>query len=292
MIEAIGGIVIGLCLGLLGSGGSILTVPVLVYLLQHDPKAAIAESLAIVGGIALVGAIEPALRKRIDWPSILFFGLPGVGGTVLGAWVAQYMSGVVQLVIFSVVMLLAAGLMFRGRSEAEDAPTDRTLRDYGLIVIEGLGVGALTGIVGVGGGFLIVPALVLLGRLPMRIAVGTSLLIIAAKSGAGFFEYHGQMVEAGVPIAWKTIGVFIALGAIGTLVGGAIGGRLPQQRLKQVFAVFLIVMGAVILVKEGRKLIAIDDEVDRPVEHAGQIERRRPDLPSRPTVQAVGYFFS
>ena len=83
MIEAIGGIVIGLCLGLLGSGGSILTVPVLVYLLQHDPKAAIAESLAIVGGIALIGAIEPALRRRVDWSSVVFFGVPAVGGTVL-----------------------------------------------------------------------------------------------------------------------------------------------------------------------------------------------------------------
>lgn len=263
MIEAIGGIVIGLCLGLLGSGGSILTVPVLVYLLQHDPKAAIAESLAIVGGIALVGAIEPALRKRIDWPSIVFFGIPGIGGTVFGAWVAQYMSGVVQLVLFSIVMLLASVLMLRGRKQEEGTPTGRTTRDFVLIMFEGLGVGALTGIVGVGGGFLIVPALVLLGRLPMRLAVGTSLLIIALKSGAGFFEYHSQMVEANVPIAWKTIGIFIALGAVGTLIGGAIGGRLPQQRLKQVFAVFLIVMGGVILVKEGRKLVAAEEIVDQ-----------------------------
>ena len=277
MIEAIGGIVIGLCLGLLGSGGSILTVPVLVYLLQHDPKAAIAESLAIVGGIALVGAIEPAIRKRIDWPSVVFFGIPGIGGTVLGAWVAQYMSGVVQLVLFSIVMLLASVLMLRGKQQAEEAPATRSVRDYVLIVIEGLGVGALTGIVGVGGGFLIVPALVLLGRLPMRLAVGTSLLIIAFKSGAGFLEYHGQMVEAGVPIAWKTIGVFIGLGAVGTLIGGSIGGRLPQHRLKQVFAVFLIVMGGVILVKEGRKLVTANAQIEQieqiePVDAVARVE--------------------
>lgn len=258
MIEALGGIVIGLCLGLLGSGGSILTVPVLVYLLQHDPKVAIAESLAIVGGIALVGAIEPALRRRIDWPSVVFFGIPGIGGTVLGAWLAQHLGGVVQLLLFAIVMLLAAGLMFRGRREEDEPPRDRTARDHLLIVLEGLGVGALTGVVGVGGGFLIVPALVLLGRLPMRVAVGTSLLVIALKSGAGFLEYHGQLVEAGTPVAWGTIAVFVAFGAAGTLVGGVIGGRLPQRRLKQVFAVFLVVMGAAILVKESSALLLAD----------------------------------
>ncbi len=259
MIEAIGGIVIGLCLGLLGSGGSILTVPVLVYLLHHDPKVAIAESLAIVGGIALVGAIGPALRRRVDWASVVFFGVPAVGGTIFGAWIAQYVSGVFQLMVFAIVMLLASVFMLRGGRQEGEAPRDRTGRDRALIVVEGFGVGALTGLVGVGGGFLIVPALVLLGRLPMRVAVGTSLLVIALKSAAGFLEYHGQLVDAGIPIAWKTIAIFIALGAIGTSIGGAIGGRLPQRRLRQVFAVFLIVMGAAILVKEASSLSTGDE---------------------------------
>lgn len=262
MIEALGGIVIGLCLGLLGSGGSILTVPVLVYLLQHDPKAAIAESLAIVGGIALVGAIGPVLRRRVDWASVVFFGVPAIGGTVLGAWLARHVSGGLQLMLFAVVMLLASALMFRGGREAEEAPRDRSARHLAVVVVEGLGVGALTGLVGVGGGFLIVPALVLLGRLPMRVAVGTSLLVIALKSAAGFVGYQGQLIEAGVPIAWTTIAIFMALGAIGTAIGGAIGGRLPQRRLRQVFAVFLVVMGAAILVKESSALL-LDDGVAR-----------------------------
>lgn len=256
MIEVVGGILIGLCLGLLGSGGSILTVPILVYLLGHEPKAAIAESLAIVGGIALIGAIESAIRRRIDWSSLVFFGVPGVLGMLGGVWAAEFMSGTFQLVLFAVVILLASTLMLRKVGpEAEAPPRDRTPQDRGLLVAEGLGVGAITGIVGVGGGFLIVPALVLLGRLPMRIAVGTSLAVIAIKSLAGFLEYRGQVLEAGATIAWSSILVFVVIGGIGTVVGGGIGDRLPQSRLRRIFAVFLVVMAVVILVREGATLV-------------------------------------
>ena len=155
MIAVAGGLVIGLCLGLLGSGGSILTVPLLVYLLDHEPKAAIAESLAIVGGIALVASIRPMLKRDVDWTSLVLFGIPVVLGTVAGVWCSQWISGVVQLVVFSIVMLVAAAMMLRGRrgGDAEKAPTDRTRRDRVILVVEGLVVGALTGIVGVGGGF-------------------------------------------------------------------------------------------------------------------------------------------
>lgn len=261
MIAVVGGLVIGLCLGLLGSGGSILTVPLLVYLLDHEPKAAIAESLAIVGGIALLGSIRPMLRRDVDWTSFVLFGIPGVLGTIGGVWLSQWISGILQLVVFSIVMLVAAGLMLRGRrgDDAEEAPPDRTRRDHVVLIVEGLSVGALTGIVGVGGGFLIVPALVLLGRLPMRIAVGTSLLIIAVKSGAGFAKSLGQLEPDALHL--QTIGLFILLGGAGTLVGNVIGGRIPQRRLKQVFAVFLLVMGVVILTTEGAELLAIDDVV-------------------------------
>lgn len=261
MIAVAGGLVIGLCLGLLGSGGSILTVPLLVYLLDHEPKAAIAESLAIVGGIALVASIRPMLKRDVDWTSLVLFGIPGVLGTVAGVWCSQWISGVVQLVVFSIVMLVAAAMMLRGRrgGDAEEAPTDRTRRDHVILVVEGLVVGALTGIVGVGGGFLIVPALVLLGRLPMRLAVGTSLLIIAIKSGAGFAQSIGQMEADALNL--QTIGIFVLLGGVGSFAGNAIGGRIPQRRLKQVFAVFLLVMGVVILATEGRELLAIDDVV-------------------------------
>ncbi len=261
MEAIIGGLLIGLCLGLLGSGGSILTVPLLVYLLEHDPKAAIGESLAIVGGIALLAAIRPIIQRRIDWPSVLLFGVPGVAGTVIGVWGSQFISGELQLLIFAVVMLMAAGLMFRGGGAADEPPTDRTCRDFILLVFEGLGVGVLTGVVGVGGGFLIVPALVLFGRIPMKMAVGTSLLIIALKSGAGFLKSMDQLTEAAMAMNLGVVGTFILIGGIGSLIGGSVGSKIPQQRLKQVFAVFLLVMAGFILLKEGAELSSINSEV-------------------------------
>ena len=263
MIAVLGGILIGLCLGLLGSGGSILTVPLLVYLLGHEPKVAIAESLAIVAGIALLASIRPMLKREVDWTSVVLFGIPGVLGTVAGVWSSQWFGGLVQLILFSGVMLVAAVMMLRSRrgDQSEDVPTGRTGRDRLILVVEGFLVGGLTGIVGVGGGFLIVPALVLLGRLPMRLAVGTSLLIIAAKSGAGFGKSIGQF-EGGLGVMdLQTIGVFILLGGVGSLLGHAIGGRIPQRRLKQVFAVFLLLMGGFILLREGAVLLAVDDVV-------------------------------
>ena len=257
----IGGLLIGLCLGLLGSGGSILTVPLLVYLLGHDPKSAIGESLAIVGGIALIAAIRPCLQRRIDWPSVLLFGVPGVGGTVIGVWGSQFISGEMQLLIFAVVMLLAAGLMLRGGKTSDEPPTDRTPRDFILLVLEGLFVGVLTGVVGVGGGFLIVPALVLFGRLPMKMAVGTSLLIIAFKSGAGFLKSLDQLTTDVDAMNLSVVTTFIVIGGVGSLIGGSLGSRLPQHRLKQIFAIFLFVMAGFILIREGGALVAIDDIV-------------------------------
>ena len=174
MIYAIlGAIVVGLSLGIFGSGGSILTVPVLIYLLHHPDKAAIAESLAIVGSIALVSALPYARAKHVDWRTAFIFGIPGMAGTYLGAWIAAFVAGYVQLFVFAGVMLLAAAQMWK-RARANDDPSHaETPPKRSMITIggEGLAVGALTGFVGVGGGFLIVPALVLLGGLSMRRAV-------------------------------------------------------------------------------------------------------------------------
>ncbi|MEL6615065.1 MAG: sulfite exporter TauE/SafE family protein, partial [Bacteroidota bacterium] len=170
----LGAVAIGLVLGLLGSGGSILTVPVLVYLAGHADKVAIAESLAIVGAIAAVGAMPYARQRLVDWHSVLYFGVPGILGTYAGAALSAFIPGAVQLALFAAVMILAAVLMFRGRKEVPEGE-ERPRQPLWLIAVEGLLVGVLTGLVGVGGGFLIVPALVLLGGLSMRVAVGTSL---------------------------------------------------------------------------------------------------------------------
>ncbi|WP_261663059.1 sulfite exporter TauE/SafE family protein [Deinococcus sp. Marseille-Q6407] len=222
----IGALLIGLSLGLLGSGGSILTVPALVYLAGADEKLAITQSLAIVGAISLVGLLPYAARGLVDWRRFALFGLPGVVGTALGARLSQFLSGQTQLLIFAVVMLLAATLMFRppvqdgAAAQADDSGTMPTPLGTAL---QGLGVGTLTGVVGVGGGFLIVPALVLLGRLPMRYAVGTSLAIITLNSLTGFLEHLSQ---PHAPLDWRLIGLFAGVGILGSLLGSTVGKRV------------------------------------------------------------------
>jgi len=240
----IGAFAIGLTLGLLGSGGSILTVPVLVYLVGQSEKVAIAGSLGIVGGIALAGALLYARRRLVDWRSVLFFGVPGMAGTYAGAGLAKFVSGSVQLVLFAIVMLVAAGFMFRTPTSFQNNLGERHVWKLGL---DGLIVGIVTGLVGVGGGFLIVPALVVLGGLPMHLAVGTSLMIIALKSATGFVKYQGVLSELGLMIDWSIIGLFLLLGILGTFAGRAIGARVPQPALKRAFASFLIPVAAFIL---------------------------------------------
>ena len=267
MWTILGALLIGLSLGLLGSGGSILTVPVLVYLLGHEGKSAIAESLAIVGGIALAGAIPYGIARQIDWRSVVFFGIPGMAGTYGGAWLAQFLPAAVQLVLFAAVMLLAAWMMYRQTCQKlaaapQDDPTRPSVGPSGeallpsrshplwQIVLEGLAVGVLTGLVGVGGGFLIIPALVLLGGLPMRLAVGTSLVVIAAKSFAGFAKYVELLQDRQAVLDWSTIGWFVVLGIVGTFAGNYLGTKLNQRALQRVFALFLLVMGGFVLSQE------------------------------------------
>lgn len=256
----IGAIFIGLTLGLLGSGGSILTVPVLIYLVGEPSKLAIAESLAIVGAISLFAAIPYAMNKQIDWRSVIMFGLPGVVGTYLGAMLSQYMSGVLQLILFAVVMLLASSMMLKPKPKAQASASSTPLthqppRSPVQIGAEGLVVGVITGLVGVGGGFLIIPALVLLGRLPMNLAVGTSLVIIAAKSFAGFYKYVDVLAQQNLSIHWDVVILIAALGMIGSLVGSRINSKFSNESLRRVFAIFLIGMGIYVLANNIPKVL-------------------------------------
>lgn len=242
-----GAVAIGVSLGLLGSGGSILTVPVLVYLLGQDEKVAIAGSLFVVGTIALAGSLQFLRARLVDWHNVLVFGVPGMFGTYIGALLAGYVSGIMQLSLFAVVMLLASYLMLRPVNL--ELVAGSTPRAAWKISIDGLIVGVITGLVGVGGGFLIVPALVLLGGMPMHRAVATSLVIIALKSYSGFYKYMDVLDAQNLTLDWNTLVIVTGLGIVGSFAGGALANRLPQKTLKKGFGVFLIVMGIYILAR-------------------------------------------
>lgn len=249
-----GALLIGLTLGLLGSGGSILTVPVLVYLVGEPDKVAIAESLGIVTIISLVGTIPFILKRLVDGRSVILFGVPGMVGAYAGAFFSKFVPGSVQLLVFAVVMLLAASMMFSNRT-GRPAPGRPRMAAW-KIALEGLAVGVITGFVGVGGGFLIVPALVLFGGLTMHMAVGTSLAIIALKSTSGFYKYVDVMRDAGLAIDWELILLFGAVGVVGSFAGNMLGTRISQERLKKGFAVFMVVMGVIIFAQNVGALIA------------------------------------
>jgi uncharacterized membrane protein YfcA len=250
-----GAVAIGVSLGLLGSGGSIITVPVLVYLLGQDEKVAIAGSLFIVGSIALVGSLQYIRLRMVDWRNVVIFGLPGMAGTWLGALLSAWVPGIAQLTLFALVMLVAAYLMLR--------PVELTAVEEGShraawkIATDGLLVGVVTGLVGVGGGFLIVPALVLLGGLPIHTAVATSLVIIALKSYSGFAKYLDVLGAQGLVLDWPVLLVVTALGVVGSLAGAHIASRLPQQQLKKGFGLFLVVMGVYILARSAPEVLAL-----------------------------------
>ncbi len=238
----LGALVIGLSLGTLGSGGSVLTVPVLVYLVGLPQKLAITESLAIVGGISLIGALPYLIKKQIHWQSVLWFGLPGLAGTYLGSYVSQWLTGAVQLLLFALVMLAAAYTMWRAKTLRAEGRSSQASWQLGL---EGVAVGVITGLVGVGGGFLIIPTLVLLGGLAMRLAVGTSLVIICLNAGIGFFKH--LTVLGDYQVNGRLLLLFIVLGSAGSLVGSSISQKLPQALLRKLFAVVLMVLGIFIL---------------------------------------------
>ncbi len=249
----IGALFIGLTLGLLGSGGSILTVPVLTYLVGQETKVAIAGSLMIVAIISLFSVIPYAREKLVKWRTVVLFGLPSMGGAVLGAWLAHFVSDAWQMLIFSVLMLMASYLMFKP-VKLKDADHEHEEREMHKIVLDGFLVGAVTGLVGVGGGFLIIPALVLLGGLSMRLAVGTSLVIITVKSFAGFAAYLPVLDTLNLSLDWQIIWIFSIIGVVGGWIGHKISNKVNQNQLKKGFAVFLVLMGAFILLENIPKL--------------------------------------
>jgi hypothetical protein len=250
---------IGVSLGLLGGGGSTLTVPVFVYVLGFAPKDAIAMSLPVVGVTSLVGAASHWRAGNVRIRTALTFGAVAMAGSYLAArFIAPLMSGALQLALLALVMLAAAVSMFRsaGRAPRAEGAASQPIA-LPLLGMVALSVGAMTGIVGIGGGFLIVPALVLLARVPMKEAVGTSLLVIALNTASGYVGYAGRTT-----MAWGFLAGFTLIAIAGILAGARLVRYVSQAQLKRAFAVFLIVIGAFVLIQNRHALLPPADAAD------------------------------
>lgn len=234
---------IGVSLGLLGGGGSILTLPILTYAVGMETKAAIAASLFVVGVTSAVGVIAHARAGRIQWRTGVLFGAAGMVGAFAGGRAAAYIPAQILMIAFAAMMVATAVAMLRGRRGGA-APARREL-PIGKVLGEGVVVGVVTGIVGAGGGFLVVPALVLLGGLAMEVAVGTSLVVIAMKSFAGLAGHLGH-----VAVDWPITLAVTGAAVVGSIAGGALAGRIPPDVLRRGFGVFVLAMAAFILGKQ------------------------------------------
>lgn len=243
ILAGLASLVMGFVLGLLGGGGSILAVPILVYMVGVDAKSAIATSLLVVGSTAVVAALGHARAGNVDWRTAFIFGAFAMLGAFGGGALAAFVPSVVLLIAFGGLMLITSIAMLR----KGDGPVARRQESLpiGKIALEGVVVGGVTGLVGAGGGFLVVPALVLLGGLPMKRAIGTSLVVIAMKSFAGFGGYAAH-VEVDYALAAIVAG--LALG--GSLIGAQVAQRVDAGRLRSAFAVFVLVMGLGVLWRE------------------------------------------
>lgn len=251
-------ILIGVSLGLIGGGGSILTVPVLVYILGIDPVLATAYSLFVVGSTSLVGAGTYMKKGLVNYKTALVFAIPSFIAVFLtrkflvpalpdplfSIGEAMITKNIGIMVFFALIMLAASYSMIRGK-KGESEGEEEVKFNLPMIALEGSVVGVITGIVGAGGGFLIIPALVLLAKLPMKMAVGTSLLIIAAKSLIGFLgDLSSQTID------WQLLLIFTGLSIFGIFIGSALSKKINEKVLKTGFGWFVLLMGIYIITKE------------------------------------------
>lgn len=256
----ISALAIGISLGIIGGGGSILAVPVLAYLFSIDEKAATAYSLFIVGASSLVGGIKQHYKGYVDWRTAMVFGIPAiVGVTIIRYFVIPVLPEVFftsgdfiftrrmgMFGLFALLMIPAAFSMLKKNKESLINKNVKVNYNYPLIVIEGLVVGAITGMIGAGGGFLIIPALVLLAKVDMKVAVGTSLIIIALKSIIGFFLGDALTMT----IDWNFLIIFTGLSFVGIFIGSYLGSFIDGQKLKKGFGYFIFAMAIFIFYME------------------------------------------
>ena len=270
VIEIASGLVVGAGMGLVGAGGAIFTVPIFGIVLGHAPKAAFIEALAVTGGIALASGLIAARRGLVDWRCVLIFGSAGIVGTQLATPIAVRMNPTVQVLLFALVAVVAAWRMWKSGRDGEspedvglandsNAPVEPRVLASGatdsLLVREssrgwpvrslaiGTGIGALTAILGVGGGFILIPALVMVERMPMRIAVGTSLTVIVINATAGLLGQWWSGGSAQVHVDVATVAITVAGGIVGSMFGGALARRIPPSVLRSMFALLLVIAG-------------------------------------------------
>ncbi len=257
-------VAIGLCLGLIGAGGSILTIPVFVYILKTDPVSATIYSMFIVGICSLVGSIKSCCKKLVDIKVAILFGIPSVAGVFIArkllfpALPEKFFSvgsfivtkNIFIMLSLAVVMFSASAKMLQTQAAAGIADKNRQCKIW-MFLVQGLFVGIVTGLLGVGGGFLIVPALLVWVRLPMKAAIGTTLLIITINSAAGFVSSYTAVV-----IEWPLLLKF-AIGAIAGILGGIkLAEKIPAANLKKLLGWFIMVTSVYVLYRqfEGAKL--------------------------------------
>lgn len=256
----ISALIIGISLGLIGGGGSILAVPVLAYLFSVNEKVATAYSLFIVGASALVGGLKQHLKGYVDWRTAVVFGIPAiVGVTVVRHYVVPALPDVLFTIgdfdftrrmamfgLFAILMIPAAFSMLKKRKECPEKNDGEVSYNYPLILIEGLLVGGITGMIGAGGGFLIIPALVILANIKMKVAVGTSLIIIAFKSLMGFFLGDALTMN----VDWVFLSIFTLISLIGIFIGSYLSNFIDGQKLKKGFGYFIFAMAIFIFYME------------------------------------------
>ena len=235
--------VVGLTLGLLGGGGSILMVPLLTYVAGMPTAEAITASLVVVGATSAVSAVGHARAGRVRWRTGLLFGAAGMTGALAGGLIGGHLPGQLLMAAFAMLMVITALAMLRGRRST--ATTGDATPSPGRVLLVGAGVGLVTGLLGAGGGFLIVPALTLLAGLPITAAVGTSLLVIAMNSAAGL---AGHLTA--VPVDWALTGAITAAAVLGSLAGARLLTRVSAEKLRRGFGWFVLIMGAFVLVQE------------------------------------------
>lgn len=238
-------VLVGLSLGLLGGGGSILMVPILTYVTGMEAQQAIVVSLIVVGTTAAVSTLGHARHGRVQWRTGLLFGAAGMVGAFAGGLLGGHLPAQVLMIAFALMMLATAVAMIRGKKTTDSPRTAPEQLPMGKVLIEGLIVGLATGIVGAGGGFLVVPALVLLAGLPMSTAVGTSLLVIAMKSVAGVAGYLTT-----TSVDWVLAAALTTVAILGSVAGSRLQARIPEQALRQAFGWFVVGIGILVLVQE------------------------------------------